>query len=66
MSFTIIDNNFLNSFSNAAETGVKIIQFIDYFNNANSITNDIAGYNHYGNNAYKIKPFQTQTFRIAR
>jgi hypothetical protein len=30
MSFTIIDNNFLNSFSNAAETGVKIIQFIDY------------------------------------
>jgi hypothetical protein len=32
----------------------KIIQFIDYFNNANSITNDIAGYNHYGNSAYKL------------
>jgi hypothetical protein len=36
----------------AAETSVK--SFIDYFNNANSITNDIAGYNHYGNSAYKL------------
>ena len=54
-SFTILDNTIsLNSFSNAAETSVKIMQFIDYFNNANSITNDIAGYNHYGNSTYKL------------
>ena len=61
-SFTIIDKKiFLNSFSNNAHTSVKIIQFIDYFNDANSITNDISGYNHYGNVAYKLLKLPSNT-----
>ena len=54
-SFTISDNTIsLKSFSNNAHTSIKIMQFIDYFNNANAIVNDISGYNHYGNSAYKL------------
>ncbi|MTH15208.1 CHAT domain-containing protein [Flavobacterium sp. LC2016-01] len=32
----------------------NIVHFIDYFNNANSITNDISGYNHSGKVAYDL------------
>ncbi len=32
----------------------KIVQFIDYFNSADAITNDISGYNHYAKVAYDV------------
>ena len=54
-SFRISDNSIsLKSFSNNANTSARIVQFIDYFNNANAIVNDISGYNHYGYSAYKL------------
>jgi len=42
----------LNSFSNNNNYSVYFWQFIAYFNDANAITNDIKGYNHYGKIAY--------------
>jgi CHAT domain-containing protein len=42
----------LNSFSNNAHYSACFWQFITYFNDANAITNDIKGYNHYGKIAY--------------
>lgn len=42
----------LNSFSNDAHYSVYFWQFIAYFNDANAITDDIKGYNHYGKIAY--------------
>lgn len=32
----------------------RIISFLDYFSDANKITDNISGYNHYGNSLYKI------------
>ena len=32
----------------------RIAQFIDYFNSAAAITNDISGYNHYGKDVYDL------------
>jgi len=32
----------------------RIAQFIDYFNSADAITNDISGYNHYGKDVYDL------------
>jgi CHAT domain-containing protein len=32
----------------------SIVHFIDYFNNANAIINDISGYNHYGKDVYDL------------
>lgn len=37
----------------------KIANFIDYFNNASAITNDISGYNHYGKMAYDLLKLPT-------
>lgn len=37
----------------------KILHFIDYFNNANSITNDISGYNRSGKAAYDLLKLPT-------
>lgn len=54
--FFILQNNRIN-LNNINITDIaipKIVQFIDYFNNANNITNDISGYNHYGNVAYNV------------
>ncbi|WP_371811635.1 CHAT domain-containing protein [Flavobacterium sp. M31R6] len=42
----------LHSFSNNARYSVYFWQFIAYFNDANVITNDINGYNHFGKIAY--------------
>jgi CHAT domain-containing protein len=42
----------LKSFSNDAKYTAYFWQFIAYFNDANAITNDIKGYNHYGKIAY--------------
>jgi len=32
----------------------RVISFLDYFSGANKITDDISGYNHYGNSLYKM------------
>ena len=54
-SFTIIDKKmYLNSFSNNAHTSVKIAQFIDFFNDPNTIVNNPNDYNHYANVAYQL------------
>ena len=54
-SFTIIDQKIqLNSFKNDSHVTVKIVQFIDFFNDANSIVNAPNDYNHYGNVAYEL------------
>ena len=54
-SFTLQEYQItLRSFSNEAHTAVKIVQFIDYFNDANAISNDVLGYNHYSNIAYQL------------
>ena len=54
-SFTIIDKKVhLNSFKNDSHVTVKIVQFIDFFNDANTIVNAPNEYNHYGNIAYEL------------
>ena len=54
-SFTIIDKKVhLNFFKNDAHVTVKIAQFIDFFNDANTIVNAPNEYNHYGNIAYEL------------
>jgi CHAT domain-containing protein len=54
--YFILQNNRINlNRINITDIAIpKIVQFIDYFNNANSITNDISGYNHYGKVAYDV------------
>ncbi|MFH6998112.1 CHAT domain-containing protein [Flavobacterium sp. FlaQc-57] len=40
---------------NITDTAIpKIVQFIDYFSNANNITNNILEYNHVGNSVYNM------------
>ena len=39
----------------------RIISFLDYFSDANKITDDISGYNHYGNSLYKMLKLPTNT-----
>ena len=54
-SFTIVSNKiYLNSFNNNAHVSVKIVQFIDFFNDAYTIANSPADYNKYSNMAYKL------------
>ncbi len=54
--YFILQNNRINlNHINITDTAIpKIAQFIDYFGNASTITNDIAGYNHYGKIAYDM------------
>jgi CHAT domain-containing protein len=52
----------LNSFSNDAHYSVYFWQFIAYFNDANAITNDIKGYNHFGKIAYDKLRLPQNTF----
>jgi CHAT domain-containing protein len=54
--YFILQNNRINlNRINITDIAIpKIVQFIDYFNNANNITNDISGYNHYGKVAYDV------------
>ncbi|MFV8374394.1 CHAT domain-containing protein [Flavobacterium sp. LB1P71] len=44
----------LNSFSNNANSIVKIWQFLDYFSDANAIINDVKGYNLHGKIAFDL------------
>lgn len=54
-SFTLENEQIkLNSFSNNAHSIVKIWQFLDYFSDANAITNNIKGYNKYGKIAFDL------------
>ena len=54
--FFILQNNRINlNHINITDTAIpKIVQFIDYFGTASTITNDISGYNHYGKIAYDM------------
>lgn len=54
--FFILQNNRIN-LNNINITDIaipKIVQFVDYFNSADAITNDISGYNHYGKDVYDL------------
>ncbi len=42
-------------------TTPRIISFLDYFSDANKITDNISGYNHYGNSLYKMLKLPTNT-----
>ncbi|MES2240223.1 MAG: CHAT domain-containing protein [Bacteroidota bacterium] len=54
-SFTLINKKiYLSSFSNGAHTSVRLFQFINYFNDANSIVNAPKEFNHYANVAYQL------------
>ncbi|WP_264565759.1 CHAT domain-containing protein [Flavobacterium sp. N3904] len=54
----------LNSFSNNAHYSVYFWQFIAYFNDADAITNNIKGYNHFGKIAYdKLHLPQNTSFK---
>ncbi len=47
---------------NVTDTAVpRIISFLDYFSDANKITDNISGYNHYGNSLYKMLKLPTNT-----
>lgn len=39
----------------------KIFSFLDYFSDSNKITDNISGYNHYGNSLYKMLKLPTNT-----
>jgi CHAT domain-containing protein len=53
--FTLQNNRIALNHINITDIAIpKIVQFIDYFNNADAITNDISGYNHYGKAAYDV------------
>ena len=54
-SFTIMDKKiYLNSFRNNSYNSAKIIQFLDFFNDANSIANSPKEYNQRSTIAYQL------------
>ncbi|MFV5697257.1 CHAT domain-containing protein [Flavobacterium sp. ZT3R17] len=54
-SFTLENEQIkLNSFSNDTHSIARIWQFLDYFSDANTITNDIKGYNKQGKIAFDL------------
>jgi len=53
--FSLQNNRIVINQINITDTAIpKIIQFVDYFNTATAITNDISGYNYTGNNVYNL------------
>lgn len=54
--YFILQNNRINlNHINITDIAIpKIVKFIDYFNNASNIINNISGYNHYGNAVYNM------------
>jgi CHAT domain-containing protein len=61
--FTLEQNNLKLEFINNGDTATpKIVQFIDFFSNANTISNDPLEYNHYSNVAYKTLKLPTNKF----
>jgi CHAT domain-containing protein len=58
--FTLANQRIKLEHINITDTAIpKIISFLDYFSDANKITNDISGYNHYGNSVYKMLKLPT-------
>jgi hypothetical protein len=53
--FTLQNNRInFNHFYTAHRSMLEIVQFIDYFNGADAITNDISGYNYHGKRVYDL------------
>ena len=53
--FTLQDNRITLSQINITDTAIpKIIEFVDYFNTADAITNDISGYNYAGKKVFNL------------
>lgn len=53
--FTLANQKIKLEQINVTDTAVpRIMSFLDYFSDANKITNNIDGYNHYGNSLYKM------------
>jgi CHAT domain-containing protein len=53
--FTLQNQKITLNYIYITDTAIpKIAQFVDYFNNANNITNNISGYNHAGNDVYNM------------
>ncbi|MBA4275963.1 CHAT domain-containing tetratricopeptide repeat protein [Flavobacterium sp.] len=58
--FTLANQRIKLEHLNITDTAIpKIISFLDYFSDANKITDDISGYNHYGNSLYKMLQLPT-------
>jgi CHAT domain-containing protein len=53
--FTLQNNRInFNHFYTAHRSMLEIVKFIDYFNGADAITNDVSGYNYYGKRVYDL------------
>ena len=53
--FTLQNNRIsLNHIFTAHKAMLEIVHFVDYFNDANAIINDISGYNRFGNKVYNL------------
>ncbi|TRX21281.1 CHAT domain-containing protein [Flavobacterium franklandianum] len=58
--FTLANQRINLEHINVTDTAIpKIISFLDYFSDANKITDNISGYNHYGNSLYKMLKLPT-------
>ncbi|WP_304197821.1 CHAT domain-containing tetratricopeptide repeat protein [Flavobacterium alvei] len=58
--FTLANQRIKLENFNVTDTAIpKIISFLDYFSDANKITDNISGYNHYGNSLYKMLKLPT-------
>jgi CHAT domain-containing protein len=58
--FTLANQRIKLEHINVTDTAIpKIISFLDYFRDANKITDNISGYNHYGNSLYKMLKLPT-------
>lgn len=53
--FTVQNNRISLNYFDVTDAAIsKILRFLDYFRSSDAITNDIAGYNYYGKNAYDL------------
>lgn len=53
--FTLQNNQInLNRIYTAHTAMIEIVHFVDFFSNANTITNDVSGYNRYGKKVYDL------------
>jgi len=60
--FTLANQRIRLDHINITDTAIpKIISFLDYFSDANKITDDISGYNRLGNSVYKMLKLPTNT-----
>jgi CHAT domain-containing protein len=60
--FTLVNQRIKLEHINITDTAIpKIISFLDYFSDANKITDNISGYNHYGNSVYKMLKLPTNS-----